>query len=328
MKSIKRMAVLFITFTAVAVFSGCDLYTYSTGGVQTHYDNPHWAPPYYSGARYYYLPDIETYYDLASHEFIFLNNGQWNYSPEFPSIYGNFDLNNCFSVVLDVNVYQPWMHHHYYVSHYPRYYYRDYYDHSNIPYVRGFNENSRSAIYWGENERNRARKWDNEGMKSNRQFKYPKQERDQQNTWNMNNNQGDRRSEDNGYKKQNPQNKPDYNAGRSVTDQQERSSRSDNNNMSRQQRNDNDVSRQQQVTDNAARQSRNDNNVRQPVQDNSNRQQGGRTSDVQRTAQSTNYYGRTIGQPVKVERQMRRQNNGDGENRKRTGNERDNQERK
>jgi hypothetical protein len=317
MKTIKRMTVVVVALLIVAIFSGCDLYTYSTSADQTRYDNPRWAPPYYSGARYYYLPDIESYYDLSAREFIFLNNGHWNYSPEFPTIYGSFDLNNCFSVVLDVNVYQPWMHHHYYVSHYPRYYYRDYYDHSNIPYVRGFNENSRSAIYWGENERNRARKWDNEGLKSNRQFKYPKQERDQQNTWN--NNRGERRSEDNDYKKQNPQNKSDYNKGRSsVNDKSVSPARNDNNN----------VSRQQEATDNTVRQPRNDINVRQPASDNSNREQTGRSSDVQRTTQGTNYYGRTIGQPVKVERQMRRQNAGEGENRKRNENERGNQERK
>jgi len=296
MKTIKGMTVVVMTLLTVAVFSGCDVYTYSTSATQTNYENPRWAPPYYNGARYYYLPDIESYYDLSSREFIFLNNGQWNYSSEFPSIYGNFDLNNCFSVVLDVNVFQPWMHHHYYVSHYPRYYYRDYYDHSNIPYVRGFNENIRSAVYWGENERNRARSWDNEGMRSNRQFKYPKQERDQQNTWN--NNQGERRSEDNGLNKRNSQNNSDYNTGRSVTNQ-------------------------------PVSPSRNDNNVsRQPASNNSNRQQTGRSSDVQRPVQGTNYYGRTIGQPVKVEKQMRRENAGDGENKKKNGNERGNQDRR
>jgi len=325
MKTIKGLTLAVMTLLTVAVFTGCDVYTYSTSATQTNYENPRWAPPYYTGARYYYLPDIESYYDLSSREFIFLNNGQWNYSSEFPTIYGNFDLNNCFSVVLDVNVYQPWMHHHYYVSHYPRYYYRDYYDHSNIPYVRGFNENIRSAVYWGENERNRARSWDNEGMRSNRQFKYPKQERDQQSTWN--NNQGERRSEGNGLNKRNSQNNSDYNTVRSVTNQPVSPSRNDNN-VSPQQHNDNNVSRQPE-TNNVVRQSRNDNNVsRQPTSDNSNRQQTGRSSDVQRTTQRTNYYGRTIGQPVKVEKQMRRQPVGDGENKSRNGSEQSNQDRR
>jgi len=326
MKTIKGLTLAVMTLLTVAVFTGCDVYTYSTSATQTNYENPRWAPPYYTGARYYYLPDIESYYDLSSREFIFLNNGQWNYSSEFPTIYGNFDLNNCFSVVLDVNVYQPWMHHHYYVSHYPRYYYRDYYDHSNIPYVRGFNENIRSAVYWGENERNRARSWDNEGMRSNRQFKYPKQERDQQSTWN--NNQGERRSEGNGLNKRNSQNNSDYNAGRSVTNQPTNPTRNNNTNVSPQQHNDNNVSRQPE-TNNVVRQSRNDNNVsRQPTSDNSNRQQTGRSSDVQRTTQRTNYYGRTIGQPVKVEKQMRRQPVGDGENKSRNGSEQSNQDRR
>ena len=321
MKTIKSMTVVVVMLLTVAGFTGCDLYTYSTSAVQTNYENPRWAPPYYNGARYYYLPDIEAYYDLSGREFIYLNNGQWNYSPEFPTIYGSFNLNDCFSIVLDINVFRPWMHHQYYVSHYPRYYYRDYYDHSNIPYVRAFNENSRSAIYWGENERGRARSWDNNGMNSNRQFKYPKQERERQNL--KNNNQDDRRSEDNGSNRQSSQSNVGYNKDRTVSNSGESMSRN-NNSVSRQPQNDNNVSRQAVTNDNTVRQQRNDNSSpRQPASDNSSRQQPGRSSDVQRTTQATNYYGRTIGQPVKVEKQMRKQADN-----KENGNGRDSQERR
>ena len=34
------------------------------------YTNPSWAPPYSDGVRYYYLPEIETYYDLSNNDFI------------------------------------------------------------------------------------------------------------------------------------------------------------------------------------------------------------------------------------------------------------------
>jgi len=140
------------------------------------YDNPQWAPPYYPGARYYYLPDMELYYDLSAREFIYLSNGRWVYSPYIPSIYSNYDLNNEFCIVLNRDVYMPWMHHQYYVSHYPRYYYRDYYDHSNFAYVRAYNENLRSAVYWNSNERHRARQWDDSNLRDNRRFQYSKED--------------------------------------------------------------------------------------------------------------------------------------------------------
>ena len=227
MKQIRKVTLWVFTVLLVSMFTAGNLYAVTSQPTPEGYNNPVWAPPYYPGVRYYYLPDIETYYDLESQEFVYLNDGQWNFSPECPFISTGFDLNNCFAIALDINVYQPWMHHHYYISHYPRYYYRDYYDHSNIPYVRGFNENSRSAIFWNENERHRARHFDNEGMRVDRKFRYSDFDRQQQKNWN---------------------------------------------------RNDNSV-RQQQVP----------------------------SSTPVRAKQATNYYGKNIGQPVKVEKQMRRQ---------------------
>jgi hypothetical protein len=195
MKRLKELAAVAVLLLSVTLFTGCGTYVYGTSAFQPRYENPQWAPSYYDGARYYYLPDLECYFDIYAREFVFLNNGQWMYSSTFPSIYSDFDLNNSFVVVLNSNIYQPWMHHQYYVSHYPRYYYRDYYDHSNIPYVRGFNENNRSAIYWSQNERNRARSWDDVNLRNGRRFSYSKEDRQQQR--NMNNQTRYRQSPDN-----------------------------------------------------------------------------------------------------------------------------------
>lgn len=179
MKSLKKSVALVIMLLSVSIFTRCGM-LYNTSGTFTNYENPSWGPDYYNGARYYYLPDIESYYDLSTHEFAYLYNGQWTYSQYLPPMYSDLDLNNCYVIVLSNNVFQPWLHHHYYVSHYPRYYYVDYYDHSNFPYVRGFNENSQSAIYWKDNERNRARSWDNENPNNIRQFSYSKADRRRQ----------------------------------------------------------------------------------------------------------------------------------------------------
>lgn len=275
MKRLKDAAVVVAILLSVFVFTGCNMYSYGTSGMQTSYDNPQWAPPYYEGARYYYLPDIESYYDLSMNEFIFLDNGRWYYSRNIPSIYAGFDLNDCFAIVLNNNVYEPWMHHQYYVSHYPRYYYRDYYDHSNIPYVRGFNENRRSAIYWNENERSRARSWDDGNLNENRHFRYTNEDRQQQR--NTNNQAIDRQSPNNSNNNRNTQDNTGNN--------QNRTRNSGNNAVNRQPQNDNNRATRTTGTDNTTR------------------KQSVNTSETERT-HDTNYYGRTIGNPVKVEKQM------------------------
>jgi len=264
---------------SMTIFNGCNTYRQGTYETQTSYENPQWGPSFYDGTRYYYLPDIESYYDIYNREFIFLNHAQWIYSPYLPSIYQNFDLNNSFIVVVNSNIYQPWMHHQYYVSHFPRYYYFDYYDRSNFPYVRGFNENSRSAIYWSENERERARSWDDEYLRTGRQFRYSKEDRLQQK--NMNNSGLSRQSTDYNFDNDNSRNNPVNN-----TSQPENTVQSP-------------VNRQPQPDNNK---------VTSPERTgNTSRSQPANTTEARRS-QNTNYYGVPIGQPVKVDRQMRIQN--------------------
>lgn len=153
MKTLKK------TFAAIAFLisllgtTGCEPPNHLGIGIQ--YSNPIWAPPYYSGVRYYYLPDIEVYYDLSGQDFIYLDNAQWIFSPVLPSIYRGYDLDNGFVIALNTGVYQPWLHHQYYVSHYPRYYYHNYYKPAERPTIRGFNENERRPILWRTDDRNR-----------------------------------------------------------------------------------------------------------------------------------------------------------------------------
>lgn len=279
MKKMQKCMGIAVMLISMTMFNGCSTYRQGTYESQTSYENPQWGPYYSDGTRYYYLPDIESYYDLYTQEFIFLNQAQWIYSPYLPSIYPDFNLNNSFVVVVNSNIYQPWMHHQYYVSHFPRYYYRDYYDHSNIPYVRGFNENSRSAIYWSENERDRSRNWDDEYLRTGRQFRYSKEDRMQQRP--MNNSGQNRRSTNYEYENDNSRNNPVNNTNQATYPV--------NSNLNKLPQNDNKTVISQKGTNNTSR--------TQPVN----------TPETRRT-HDTNYYGVPIGQPVKVDRQMRIQN--------------------
>ena len=59
---------------------------------------PAWSKP--TKERYYYLPDIETYYDRHSGEYIFLNDGYWTRGKKLPTAYRSYDLKRARSVVI------------------------------------------------------------------------------------------------------------------------------------------------------------------------------------------------------------------------------------
>jgi hypothetical protein len=62
---------------------------------------PSWGPVGYSSVDYYYLPDIQAYYDVRATQFIFLNGGTWIRSNRLPAQYRNYDLNRGYKVVLN-----------------------------------------------------------------------------------------------------------------------------------------------------------------------------------------------------------------------------------
>lgn len=61
---------------------------------------PQWGPSGYSDVRYYYLPDVEAYYDVPSSMFIYYNGVTWVHRTYLPSRYRNYDLYNGYKVVM------------------------------------------------------------------------------------------------------------------------------------------------------------------------------------------------------------------------------------
>lgn len=61
---------------------------------------PMWGPIGYTEVRYYYLPDIEAYYDIQTSMFIYFGNGVWMHRTYLPSYYGNYDLYSGYKVVM------------------------------------------------------------------------------------------------------------------------------------------------------------------------------------------------------------------------------------
>ncbi len=60
---------------------------------------PTWGPAI-TNEEYYYLPDIDTYYDIRNSQYIYLNNGRWVRINNLPRRYRNYNLNTGQVIVL------------------------------------------------------------------------------------------------------------------------------------------------------------------------------------------------------------------------------------
>ncbi|MDG4950932.1 hypothetical protein NLM59_08340 [Weeksellaceae bacterium KMM 9724] len=53
---------------------------------------PAWAPAKGAKAQYYYLPEIDAYYDVQLARFIYLDNAKWVRSEKLPLKFKHYDL--------------------------------------------------------------------------------------------------------------------------------------------------------------------------------------------------------------------------------------------
>ena len=116
---------------------------------------PDWGPIDNTRAGFYYLPDIETYYDVRASQFIYLNNGRWIRTRYLPNPYRNYDLYSGYKVVLnDYHGSRP---------------YSNFKIHKS-KYYRGYKGNSKKNIGSNKNsyERENKNQDDNGNYKNNR----------------------------------------------------------------------------------------------------------------------------------------------------------------
>lgn len=62
---------------------------------------PDWGPGGYDYVEYYYLPDIEAYYYVPRHQFVYISGGNWIFSAHLPPAYRNYDLYRGYKVVIN-----------------------------------------------------------------------------------------------------------------------------------------------------------------------------------------------------------------------------------
>lgn len=62
---------------------------------------PVWGPIGYDYVDYYYLPDIEVYYYVPTHQFIYISNGRWIFATSLPYRYRTYNLYTGYKVVIN-----------------------------------------------------------------------------------------------------------------------------------------------------------------------------------------------------------------------------------
>lgn len=82
-------------------------------------NQPAWGPVGYDYAEYYYMPDLNIYYNIDLSLFYYFNRGRWISARYLPYSYRNYDLYHMYKVV--INDRDPWHHNSIHVRNYSRY---------------------------------------------------------------------------------------------------------------------------------------------------------------------------------------------------------------
>ena len=91
-------------------------------GVNINIGAPAWGPQVPYGTQYYYIPEIDGYYDLYSQQYIVFQDGYW---VPLPQLYG-YDPYQFHPVIVDYRGPQPWQQIGYYRQRYAYQPYRNY----------------------------------------------------------------------------------------------------------------------------------------------------------------------------------------------------------
>ena len=125
-------------------------------GVNINIGTPAWGPQVPNGTQYYYIPEIDGYYDLYAQQYIVLQDGYW---VPLPQLYG-YDPYQFHPVVIQYHGREPWLQSSYY---HQRYAYQPYCNYGRGGYGNGYYSNGYGRNgYYGNgprryNDRNNGR---------------------------------------------------------------------------------------------------------------------------------------------------------------------------
>lgn len=101
---------------------------------------PAWGPVGYNNVRYYYIPDLEIYYDVQRSNYIYFTDNRWVRLNYLPSRYRNYDLYSGYKVVLQD-----------YRGNFPYYHFKQH----KIKYAKGYKGNPQKTIGVRKNNQNK-----------------------------------------------------------------------------------------------------------------------------------------------------------------------------
>ncbi|MDQ2792999.1 MAG: hypothetical protein M3Y12_03190, partial [Bacteroidota bacterium] len=90
--------------------------------VNINVGTPAWGPPVPQGTQFYYIPEIDGYYDLYNQQYIVYQDGYW---VPLPELYG-YDPYQFHPVIVDYRGARPWLRVDYYRQRYAYQPYRNY----------------------------------------------------------------------------------------------------------------------------------------------------------------------------------------------------------
>lgn len=114
------MKKLFVLAMAILCLSAWQSNAQTRLGVNINIGSqPSWGPTGYDHVDYYYLPDIDAYYNVATREFTYLQKNRWVTRANLPARYRRYDLYSGYKVV--VNERRPYLNANYYRTTYAKY---------------------------------------------------------------------------------------------------------------------------------------------------------------------------------------------------------------
>jgi hypothetical protein len=117
---------------------------------------PSWGPAGYAEVDYYYLPDVQAYYDIRASQFIYFGSGRWVRSRYLPRQYRNYDLYSGYKVVLtDYHGDRPYIH----------------YKNHKVKYFKGYKGKPQRTIGQKHDNRNNYNKKNNNDSKKGNENK-------------------------------------------------------------------------------------------------------------------------------------------------------------
>jgi len=105
--------------TLIFIVVVCSL-SFTTSFAQTPYksnaefesniaNQPIWGPVGYNHVEYYYLPEIDAYYFVPKHRFIYAKGGQWKSRSNLPARHEGYNMFNTSKIV--INEQTPYLNH-------------------------------------------------------------------------------------------------------------------------------------------------------------------------------------------------------------------------